>query len=245
MTLIAILTGRGRKATPPVPPAPQGAEVAVSVALDLSEDRVPESPAWSASGLALLIRYSDSRGRTTQRRISVISVGAGEDAFLLRAFCHERRAPRCFRSDRIAEAIDMATGEVIEDITAWLDGGGEPSTPRQALQAAHDGLIVLTFLAKCDGELHAAELDVAREFVMEYEGGEGVDPEMLERHMMRMWPDPESYEAAIGRLADRADELLLTAGFGLELVAEDGKVTPEEAEFVELLREAVPGNFRR
>lgn len=246
MGLIEILTGRGRKATPPVPPPPPGSEVSVSVVHDLSEELTPESPAWGASGLALMIRYNDARGRASQRRISVISVGPGEDCFLLRAYCHERRAPRSFRSERIVEAIDMATGEVIEDMTAWLvDGAGEPSTPRQALQAAHDGLIVLTFLAKCDGKLHAAEMDVAREFVMEYDGGEGVDPEMLERHMLRMWPDLESYEEAIDRLADRGDELVLTAGFGLELIGADGKVTPEEAEFAEMLREAVPGDFRR
>lgn len=113
-------------------------------------------------------------------------------------------------------------------------------TPRQVLRTAHDGLIVLTFLAKCDGEMHPSEIDVVQEYLLEFPGGEGVDPEMVELHMLRMWPDPEAYAAALLRLADREDELVLTAGFAVELIAADGRITPEEAEFIELLREVLP-----
>lgn len=118
MAILDVLRRRATQVRPPEPAPAPGTTVGIAVDDDLSEDMEPTSPGYGASGMAMQIRYRDSRGRGSMRRISVISVGGAESGFLLRAFCHERRAPRSFRSDRIEEAIDLATGEIIEDMTS-------------------------------------------------------------------------------------------------------------------------------
>ena len=67
----------------------------------------PEIPVFEK----LMIKYSDSNGLITQREIRTIAYDA--DAGHIRAKCMLRKSERTFRIDRIIEAIDMSTGEVI------------------------------------------------------------------------------------------------------------------------------------
>lgn len=69
----------------------------------------------------LLIRYKDGEGNITERRISRIEP---QDPIYVLAFCHERQEDRTFKVSRIVSAVDAETGEVVEDIHAFL--GMEP-----------------------------------------------------------------------------------------------------------------------
>lgn len=73
----------------------------------------------------LLIRYKDAEGSVSERRISRIE--PHEPGYIV-AFCHERQEDRTFKISRIASAVDAETGEVIEDLHAFL-GLEPPSKP--------------------------------------------------------------------------------------------------------------------
>lgn len=238
MGLAAVLLAKVTRSRPPLPPLLPGVTVGVSEVDDLSEPPSGEESAGPCAGMALQILYRDAQDRPSRRRITVSRITGGVGERKIRAWCHERRSPRTFRSDRIEEAIDLATGEVIEDVWAWLELETMPADVREALALTADGLVVLAFLAKCDGELHLGEINEAYDFVMEHPADLIVDPFYFDLYFRRLWPDLATCQAAIARMQARPEELASLARVAHDLVAADGKVTPEEAEFVRLLDEA-------
>lgn len=72
------------------------------------------------SGITLVIEYVDSRGSASRRRITLHEAEqAGDGRVLLHAYCHERRAARCFRLDRVKSLID-GDGVVSEDVIGFF-----------------------------------------------------------------------------------------------------------------------------
>jgi hypothetical protein len=70
----------------------------------------------------LHIQYKDSEGNISERTISEIEVeGAGS----IIAFCHLRQERRTFNLKRIHSAIDVSTGELVDDLIAFF---GIPQT---------------------------------------------------------------------------------------------------------------------
>ncbi|WP_291295840.1 WYL domain-containing protein [Elioraea sp.] len=82
-------------------------------------------PPALASGLThrVAMHYRDANGAETDRRVTVRNVlGRDGAATHINGRCHDRRASRSFRLDRIAELQDEETGEVLATtaaIEAW------------------------------------------------------------------------------------------------------------------------------
>jgi hypothetical protein len=70
----------------------------------------------------LLVRYRDFDGSFSERLVSDIAV-EGDDSIL--AFCHLRQGRRTFKLNRIQSIVDPSTGEIIEDVLAFI--GAHPS----------------------------------------------------------------------------------------------------------------------
>lgn len=77
----------------------------------------------------LLILYKDGEGNVSERRISKIELQ--EPGYVL-AFCHERQESRTFKIARIISAVDVETGEVVDDLYAFLsiDPPPKPHLPK-------------------------------------------------------------------------------------------------------------------
>jgi hypothetical protein len=112
------------------------------------------------------IEYRDSRGVLSRRRITMIKLTPGTEAPHLSAICHERRAFRQFRLDRIQRFIDL-NGEVIDPRDFWnsiginvaaISGGGDHSTGQKLRDQFRPALSVLVTLSKCDGFMHPDEI---------------------------------------------------------------------------------------
>jgi len=58
------------------------------------------------------ISYCDSKGKKTQRDISVKNIRFNNGVYYLDAYCKMSHASKTFRSDRITEVISSETGEV-------------------------------------------------------------------------------------------------------------------------------------
>lgn len=116
---------------------------------------------------SLRISYEDARGVETERDVQVRFVAPHDQTLMLSAHCNLRDEVRCFRADRVLEAVDLTTGEVIDDLEAWLrakagiDGG-------QAEQDEEMPVIwrvarVLRCVGAADGQFRAVERKIASE----------------------------------------------------------------------------------
>ena len=69
---------------------------------------------------AFRIKYDDMLGNITERDVDVQEIIRENDIVYLAGHCHLRDAHRTFRVDRISECISRDTGEIVEDIPAFL-----------------------------------------------------------------------------------------------------------------------------
>lgn len=60
----------------------------------------------------LRLSYRDKTGKESRRTVRVVRW----DASMLHCMCEERQAVRSFRFDRVVEATDMSTGEIVPGI---------------------------------------------------------------------------------------------------------------------------------
>lgn len=192
------------------------------------------------SGFSCIIRYSDARGRVSERRISCQRLEAAENGRFLRAFCHERGSLRMFRVDRIVEVIDLHTGETggpeffDRFETGHTHGGklmwGLSPVRRSEVLAA---LNALAFIARCDGRFHPAERDTIERFICSYWlrqelPGEPPISDMLE-YADRLKPDAETFFVSLTRCADNPSVARLVRQMIADVIAADGIISKEEA----------------
>lgn len=76
-------------------------------------------------GKDILIRYADSRGEHSERRVTIREVLCTEQegrvsALSVEGFCHVKKARRSFIVARMESIADPTTGEVITDLPAFL-----------------------------------------------------------------------------------------------------------------------------
>jgi len=125
-----------------------------------------------------VIEYIDAKGEKTRRRITMSSLHNGPTGLIVHAICHERKAIRHFRVDRIFSVIS-AEGEVLQtrDFFSDLLGieiaiaqqtskdhshAGQPLkllTARDLRERLRAPLSILVCAAIADHELHIEEID--------------------------------------------------------------------------------------
>lgn len=224
---------KGQGAKSPLPPLPRGR----TVVLGETDDSIQSVAAFHAEGLgrAIFISYRDAKGQLSDRRVSIINItetSVGDR--LLSAFCHERRARRAFRIDRIIEAIDLATGEVFAG-QGLVEGLGalmvNEETPEAAVfhRCRHE-ITILAFLAKCDGYYHPAEEEVILHHILGACFDLDIDGDLVLSKIRGLYPDVSQYFDALRALATSKDEEIITrvVRSAIQLVAADGEISPEE-----------------
>ncbi|MCY1707306.1 WYL domain-containing protein [Pannonibacter sp. SL95] len=99
------------------PPPPRAIRLPMA---DDDEDDDARADLGHAEGQSFAIDYVNAKGEASTRRITVWAIREGADGTpLLYARCHERKAMRSFRVDRIACCIDY-DGEVHDDVATFL-----------------------------------------------------------------------------------------------------------------------------
>lgn len=204
----------------------------------------------SVNGLTVIIEYRDARGVPSVRQISCIRIENAKGKRYLRAFCHHRRALRMFLVERIDSVLDAETGEMLagggdyfeqftdDRITASQPGWGLSPIQRADLGA---GLTVLTFLSRCDGEVHPNEIEEIETFVSAWWMRAEIRAEMPEADILgyarRLAPDVEAFVLAAQRVW--ANPLLtpLIAGYAARVVEADGVLAAEERHWISRLVE--------
>lgn len=189
----------------------------------------------------LFIRYADGDGNGSLRSITLRSVKRTDDGgILLSCYCHLRAAPRTLHAGRIIEAIDSVSGEDRTPPTGFLDYWGMNTAPApvpdgtlEALKAARHGVVVLTFLSRCDGRQHPSDIEVIVEYLVQHAYRYEIDVSRLAEFMARLKPDVEAFREsaeilAAGEGESSLETVLMYAG---RLIQADGVMHEAEEQF--------------
>ena len=131
-----------------IPRVPEGRSVQLP-ANDTDETADPDAPTEEPAPRGLFIVYRAADGAVSQRTITVRQL-IGNPPELMLAWCHLRRRARHFRFDRIVEAVDPESGELLslETLAVQLQGDHRP-LDRRLRQIVN----LLVFIARCDGSV--------------------------------------------------------------------------------------------
>ncbi|MEM6681357.1 MAG: WYL domain-containing protein [Pseudomonadota bacterium] len=244
--------GRGHR----IPPKSHNAEISVPEqdaddTLLESAAEAPISEGFAVSdcgGMANVIAYKDSKNQISERRVTFLQIAAKKHQFYLSAYCHERSAYRSFRCDRIMHCVDPETGEIRDDFfdymaetfgvdrDRWLSGQQDA-----ALDKCKDGIRILVFLARCDGEYHPLEKQVIADYIDErcsYLSLSG-DVASILRFAERSAPYDDTFYGAVDAIMeeDSRDHTKLIVSKAIRLVEADGRITDEEHSWLTALHQ--------
>ena len=248
------------------PPLPKGRVANTEKDREDSERQKPTEKADKAlAGMAFFIVYQDAQGDFTERRITIKKITNKGNDLYISAFCHEREAARSFYSSRIESLTDLATGEVVDDATGYLqslmaaNGFGKPAQPSpteewirnlrpiieydplgKAMDEFQSEVLSLIFMARADGRMVKAERKVIFDFVKErLPEGKFFDEE-VDDYLSRMYPDKDLFKEAFAevmKLEKPRRERLIQA---LEAVMQaDGKIKEGEASMLAAYRDVL------
>lgn len=133
-------------------------------------------PNETLQGMRFGLTYRDARNDLTERTVRVDSIYEDSGFYYLSGFCEMRGGERSFRLDRMVSAVDLATGEVLDDPMAHftrfatakdgtsLDGGDVEALAvlaRVRLEA-----LLLCHVARADNRYTAEERDIILRFMV-------------------------------------------------------------------------------
>lgn len=192
------------------------------------------------SGVLVEIVYDDGEDQKSARRITCKRVRSHGGRLYLDAVCHERRAFRTFRVDRVLEVLDLQTGEVLaggafvqafrlDEVTQGAETWGLERSRRYDLLS---GIKLLAFIARCDGEWHPLEADVISEFVRDWWddwGYPGEPPiESIMAYARKLSPTPDDFFTVLRRVNHNRRSARLLLPSIAAVVDADGQIESEE-----------------
>jgi hypothetical protein len=114
------------------------------------------------------INYEDQRGLKTEREIQVKRVYENAGQYAIDAHCFLRNAHRSFINERIQKAINIETGEIVEnlasDAIAQYNDSGEGKV-LAAIDKEWMGVAILAFVCRADGQMRKAERTIVAEYL--------------------------------------------------------------------------------
>lgn len=212
---------------------------------DIPLDTAPDRSAleiWKSkcnvliSGISIPVGmdYTDARGSLTQRRVEVKKIIRKDDEYrYISGFCYLREKHRNFREDRIKKLIELETGEVYPAPHKFLDKYGIFNSEKmEELQVI---LHILSYLARVDRKFINEEKELISEVISQYSSGQQID--LVKDYAFSHKVTKKDYLNEVSKLA-YVD--LTTVEFLInkaeELIKVDGKITPKEQEFFDVLK---------
>lgn len=191
------------------------------------------------------INYEDQRGLKTERDIEVKRVHECEGRYAIDAHCFLRNAHRSFLGERIGKAINIDSGEIVEDlakdaIAQYVDSG--EGRALSAIDREWMGVAVLIFVCRADGQMRKAERAIVVDYIKRHCADVLLDDAELDAAIKSVGePDHKEFKRIIRDLKaagehDRLTDLLDSAK---RIVETQKTVAPMERAALEMLEEAV------
>lgn len=219
MGLLQALTGWLNSGEEPAPP-PYNGEFSLAVDHQEPVEEVNSKKSFDSEQLSHLfgIKYEDAKGDLSVRRITLRTFDADDTGkvLYLKAYCHERRAMRTFKGDRVKSIFDAENGEILAsgkncaDIIYQRFAATAPSkkvlTPglkdhtKGIISVCRNEAYVLAGLAWCDGHFHEREKDVIRNYMLSRAQGIGdcqPDTSEVAAWVKKLHPDSEAFRKGV------------------------------------------------
>jgi hypothetical protein len=195
---------------------------------DTEEDYLDEN---DLQGQSFIIEYCDSAGEISTRCITVRKLDRSSDGCLcLSAHCWERDAFRKFRVDRILSLRRRSDPTPLGNASQFFEQymhDGVDGYVAALMKTIRPGIRVLLYLARCDGGVHPAEVDVIREYVNSH-AATPVDWPVIQKFIDDQHPDAKLARSMLKcSLINRAGAIKLLSA-AKKLADADGVLAPEE-----------------
>ena len=156
--------------------------------------------------------------------------------------CRLRHATRTFRTDRINQCVVEGTGEVVEDVGAFLRSLYEKSVHASTdnlLEEDYQYLRVLLFVGKADGRLTKNEVAVIADACRDLSGDERITVELVQKMLKDMdVPTLHAFRMAVGKMVSFPEKKRMAAIQQAErIIATQKTVHPAEQEAIEYMRQ--------
>lgn len=215
-----------------VPPDPPGRVAHASAGEPAGV--VPRSPPDHAAAWSAFISYTDAKGETSARTITIRRIYSEFDQpTTIMAYCHLREDIRSFSIANISEMVCVDTGEVLDPLENCL------ALHRCGALKIEDRVLtrlmrLMTFMARCDGNFHALERETLDDVLGRYFrffGGDDAAYACAIAEAPRLAPTSAEFMKDL-RWLTRAPRRAQLARFTLdctaEMIAADGRQTEEE-----------------
>lgn len=204
---------------------------------------------WDASdprdvSARLAIKYTDGNGSPSERTVRVRSFDPALYGGTMIGHCELRNDTRAFRFDRIREAVDTDTGEVVSDVGDYLQQryDASPERSRDTLREDYRQLLrVLFYVAKADGQYRREEKEVVRRYLRSIVNDPRVSDELIDGLFQDLEvPTLPAFKRALGKvLSEQLVEPASLKNVCHEIVATQQKVSPGEKEALEYLERRI------
>jgi hypothetical protein len=207
---------------------------------DINEDAVVYN-GYKTVPLRVHLQYTDGYGESTEREVDIQSYDDTTEIGMFSGHCHLRGKVRSFYFARVKRAIDVKTGEVIEDLRGHLNGlWGNSTGPAWRVLSGERALEleILLYVAKCDKALRAAELEIIAKYCQEITGEDRLTPTAVRNFLdyTRLPTTLQSFKIKFGTLQQhRPESALRVAGLCHAIVATQKTVHPDERAALEYL----------
>lgn len=191
------------------------------------------------------INYEDQRGLKTERDIEVKRVHECGGKYAIDAHCFLRNAHRSFLGERITKAINLDSGEIVEDLAGdEIAQYGESGEGRalSAIDKEWMGIAVLVFVCRADGQMRKAERAIVAEYLKRHCPDVQLDDTDLDSAIKALGePDHKEFKRIVRDLkaAGERDRLTDLLDCAKRIVGTQKNVAPMEKAALEVIEGAV------
>ena len=180
----------------------------------------------------LTLDYEGTSGTRTTRDVDVSAFYRGDGGCMVDCFCHLRGARRTLSSKCVRRVIDRDTGEVVDDIFAFLESkyNDNPEKSYDALLQSYAWVIyVLLYVAAADGAIRAPERQLIAEFCMRRGNPAELQIEKLETLVKNLGrPSKSDFQRFMRERTTTPDVILDIFQTSKAIVATNSKVHTEQ-----------------
>lgn len=191
------------------------------------------------------ITYVDQHGLKTERDIEVKRVHECEGKYAIDAHCFLRNAHRSFLGECIGKAINLDSGEIVENLARDAIAQYSDSGEGRALSAIDKewmGVAVLVFVCRADGQMRKAERAIVAEYLKRHCTDVPLDDAELDSAIKALGePDHKEFKRIIRDLktAGERDRLTDLLDCTKRIIGTQKNVAPMEKAALEILEGAV------
>lgn len=149
------------------------------------------------------LSYQDGSGKLSDRVVRVGGYDPNHHSGMMIGYCELRTATRTFRFSRVREAIDLETGECIDDLRTYFDNkyAVSPYRTRDELEEEYfEVLLSVFYVAKADGYYREPEKIIIRNYCRELVNNRDLPDKVIDPvfHYLEP-PSLHRFKIAVGR----------------------------------------------